>query len=120
VTGDAAFIFSQSFLCYTSSGSLIITALTPTHRKSVVLLASLMLIVAQLLTLVHAAEHPFHDHEEICEILGAAEKHDTSAAAVAPAAYFAHYSDELSPGNRARPAITAVYSCPARGPPAST
>ena len=96
------------------------TALIHTHKQSVVLLAGLLLILAQLFSLVHAAEHPFHEHDEVCEILSAVEKHGTGAAAVPPGACFSCYSDDLDSGDLSGPAITAVYTCPARGPPAST
>jgi hypothetical protein len=99
---------------------LNISALIHNHKQSVVLLAGLLLIAAQLVSLVHAAEHPFHDHDEICEILSAVEKHDTGTAVVAPAAGFSRYSDELNSGDLSGPATTAVYSYPARGPPAFT
>jgi hypothetical protein len=89
-----------------------------TPRQFVVLLASLLLIAAQLVSLVHAAEHPFHDHDEICDFLSAIEKHDTGAAVVAPAACFSRYSDALNSGDLSGPATTEVFSHPARGPPA--
>ena len=96
------------------------TALIHTKKQSVVLLAGLLLIAAQLFSLVHSAEHPFHDHDEICDILGAVEKHKADAAAIESGVSFSRYSDEPNSGNLSWPVITAVYSYPARGPPAIT
>ena len=61
-----------------------ISALTYTHKQSVVVLAGLLLIGAQLVSLVHAADHPFHEEEEICAAFAAFEQHD-HAIAVLPA-----------------------------------
>mgnify|MGYP001817238329 CR=1 FL=1 len=91
-----------------------------THKQFVVLLAGLLLIAAQLVSLVHAAEHPFHDHDEVCEILSAVEKHDTGAAVVAPVVGFSRYSDELNSGDQSGPATIPASSYLARGPPVST
>ena len=55
------------------------------HKQSVVLLAGLLLIAAQLVSLVHAADHPFHAEDEICAAFAAFEQHD-HAIAVLPAA----------------------------------
>ena len=55
------------------------------HKQSVVLLAGLLLIAAQLVSLVHAAEHPFHAEDEICASFTAFEQHD-HAVAVLPGA----------------------------------
>lgn len=61
-----------------------ISALIHTHKQSVVLLAGLLLIAAQLVSLVHAADHPFHAEDEICAAFASLEKHD-NAVAVLPA-----------------------------------
>ena len=55
-----------------------------THKQFVVLLAGLLLIAAQLVSLVHAADHPFHAEDEICAAFAAFEQHD-HAIAVLPA-----------------------------------
>ena len=62
-----------------------ISALIYIHKQSVVILAGLLLIGAQLVSLVHAADHPFHEEEEICASFAAFEQHD-HAIAVLPAA----------------------------------
>jgi len=56
------------------------------HKKPVVLLAGLLLIAAQLVSLVHAADHPFHEEDEICAAFASFEKHD-HAVAVLPATH---------------------------------
>ena len=61
-------------------------ALIYTHRQFVVLLAGLLLVTAQYVSLVHAAEHPFHVEDEICAAFDAFERHD-HAIAVLPAAH---------------------------------
>lgn len=61
-----------------------ISALIHTHKQFVVLLAGLLLIAAQLVSLVHAADHPFHAEDEICAAFASFEKHD-HAVAVVPA-----------------------------------
>jgi len=54
-------------------------------RKYIVaFIASLLLIVAQFESLVHAADHPFHAEDEICAAFASFEKHD-HAVAVIPA-----------------------------------
>ena len=59
-----------------------ISALIYTHRKSVVLLAGLLLIAGQLLMLVHAADHPFHAEDEVCAAFASFEHHNHAIAAV--------------------------------------
>jgi hypothetical protein len=61
-----------------------IDALIYIHKQSVVILAGLLLIGAQLVSLVHAADHPFHEEEEVCAAFAAFEQHD-HAIAVLPA-----------------------------------
>jgi hypothetical protein len=63
---------------------LNVTALIHTHKQSVVLLAGLLLIAAQLVSLVHAAEHSFHAEDEVCAAFASFEKHN-HAIAVLPA-----------------------------------
>ena len=61
-----------------------ISVLIHTHKQFVVLLAGLLLFAAQLVSLVHAADHPFHAEDEICAVFASFEKHD-HAVAVLPA-----------------------------------
>jgi len=63
---------------------LSITELIHTHKQSVVLLAGMLLIAAQLVSLVHAAEHSFHAEDEICAAFASFDKHNY-AIAVLPA-----------------------------------
>lgn len=39
----------------------------PAHLKSYILLISLLLLIGQLGTLVHAVEHPYHEADHGCE-----------------------------------------------------
>jgi hypothetical protein len=43
-------------------------------------IASLLLIVAQFESLVHAADHPFHAEDEICATFASFEQHDHAIA----------------------------------------
>ena len=85
MTNRLEFIFSECLVCYTFRVSLGISTLIQKHNQSVVLLAGFLLVAAQLVSLMHAAEHPFHTEDEICASFTAFEQHD-HATAVLPAA----------------------------------
>lgn len=61
------------------------------RKQFVVLLAGLLLFDAQLVSLVHAADHPFHAEDEICAAFASFEKHD-HAVAVLPATHLHPHS----------------------------
>jgi len=84
-----------------------------------VLLAGLLLIAAQLMSLVHAAEHPFHAHSEICVSFTSLEQHDTALAAASPVLTFSCLNTELESVLIPLLINSCIHSKPARGPPAS-
>ena len=91
-----------------------------THRKSVVLLAGLLLIAGQLLMLVHAADHPFHAEDEICAAFASFEHHNHAVAAVPPASPRPHSSCETATGNLPYYADDPSLSYQSRAPPLHT
>ncbi len=96
-------MFLKYLVCYTFRVYPVISTLTHTHRQSVVFLAGLLLIAAQFVSLVHAAEHPFHAEDEICASFTAFEQHD-HAIAVLPATH--HHPHSTS---KSLPALTSVF-----------
>ena len=47
-------------------------------RKQFVILVAALLLAAQFSTLAHAADHPFHVHDDSCSIYLNLEQHDLS------------------------------------------
>lgn len=83
------------------------------------LLAGLLLIAAQLMSLAHAAEHPFHAHSEICVSFTSLEKHDTALAVDSPVVTFSCLNSGLESVHSPLLIVLYIPSEPARGPPAS-
>jgi hypothetical protein len=76
--------FRNVFFVILRGSARTISALIYTRKQSVVLLLGLLLIAAQLVSLVHAADHPFHEEDEVCAAFASFEQHD-HAIAVLPA-----------------------------------
>jgi hypothetical protein len=46
------------------------------HKQFAVLMTGFLLIAGQLVSIVHAADHPFHADEEICAVFASLEQND--------------------------------------------
>ena len=86
-------------------------------RKSIIaLITGLLFIAAQLVSIAHAAEHPFHDASEICASFICLEQQD----AAAPAAFadaIPCYTDDYEIGYELPVYLPGLYTNPARAPP---
>ena len=62
-----------------------------------------MLLAGQGAALVHAADHPFHEPDEICGAFVSLEKNEHALAVLPPSSRSPHYTDD------AQPALTRIF-----------
>lgn len=120
VTNDAEYTFSECPVCYTFRVSLEVCVLIQKHRQSVVLLGALLLIAAQLVSLVHAADHPFHAEDETCAAFIAFEKHGHAIAVLPATNLRPHLGCETVPDLVSGSVDKAASSYQSRAPPLRT
>jgi len=82
--------------------------------------AVLLLIAGQQISLVHAAEHPFHDTSDICASFISLEQQDTAVSAIVLAADLSRYSDEFAAGLQLPVYTSHTNTNHARAPPLTT
>jgi hypothetical protein len=87
------------------------------RARIIVLVTGLLLLAGQLASLVHAADHPFHDTSEICVSLLCLEQHDTAVSAIALHVDFPRYADDFSISIQSQAHLSRPESNHARAPP---
>jgi hypothetical protein len=55
-----------------------VTALNSYRKQLVSYLAATLLLLGQFVTVVHAADHAYHAHDDSCAVYQAAEKHQST------------------------------------------
>jgi len=87
------------------------------RARIIVLATGLLLLAGQLASLVHAADHPYHDTSEICVSLLSLEQHDTAVSAIALLVGFLSYADDFSISLQSQAHLLCPESNHARAPP---
>lgn len=87
------------------------------RARIIVLVTGLLLLAGQLASIVHAAEHPYHDTSEICVSLLSLVQHDTAVSAIALLVDFLRYADDFSISLESQAHLSCPESDKARAPP---
>ena len=87
------------------------------RTRIIALVTGLLFMTGQLVSIVHAAEHPFHADIDICASFIGLEQQDATASAIVLADDVPCFSDEYEAGYQLPVYSPNLYTNPARAPP---
>ncbi|UCB53938.1 MAG: hypothetical protein JSW45_08190 [Thiotrichales bacterium] len=64
------------------------------HTRVIALITSLLLYAGQVAAAVHAADHPFHEPDEICGAFASLEQNEHALAVLPPSSRSPHSADD--------------------------
>jgi hypothetical protein len=66
------------------------------RTRVIALFAGLLLLAGQVAALVHAADHPFHEPDEICGVFASLEQNENALAVLTPSSRSPHCTDDAN------------------------